>query len=68
MTFDELFSFDNLYKAHLKSRLSKRYKKEVIEFELNTGSNINKLYYDLKYDRYKIKGYRTYNIKIIMYK
>ena len=48
-TYEELFTFENLYNAHLKVRLSKRYKKEVIEFELNTGSNIMKLYNELKY-------------------
>ena len=39
MNYQELFTFENLYKAHKKARLSKRYKKEVIEFELNLGSN-----------------------------
>jgi hypothetical protein len=44
MKYNELFTFENLYNSHLKSRLSKRDKKEVIDFELNTGSNIQKLY------------------------
>jgi len=62
MKYDEIFTFNNLYKAHLKARLSKRYKKEVIEFELNTGSNISKLFYELKYHKYKISGYNTFYI------
>ena len=62
MTYEELFTFENLYNSHLKARLCKRYKKEIIEFELNTGSNIMKLYNELKYQKYKILGYKTFYI------
>ena len=62
MKYNELFTFENLYNSHLKSRLSKRDKKEVIDFELNTGSNIQKLYMDLKYKRYFISPYKTFYI------
>lgn len=62
MMYDDVFTFNNLYKAHLKSRLSKRNKKEVIDFELNTGSNIQKLYYELKQRKYKINNYTTFYI------
>lgn len=40
MTYDELFSFNNLYKAHLIARRSKRHKKEVILFEIDLGNNL----------------------------
>ena len=62
MKYNELFTFENLYNSHLKSRLSKRDKKEVIDFEINTGSNIQKLYMDLKYKRYFISPYKTFYI------
>lgn len=62
MNFYEVFTFENLYKAHLKARLSKRYKLEVIEFELNLGSNITKLMYELLNHKYKIQGYNTFYI------
>ena len=62
MNYKELFTFEHLYKSHLKSRLSKRDKKEVIDFELNTGSNIQKLYFELKYKKYKISPYKTFYI------
>ena len=62
MTYEELFTFENLYNSHLKARLCKRYKKEVIEFELNTGSNIMKLFNELKYQKYKISSYKTFYI------
>lgn len=62
MKYNELFTFNNLYKSYLKSRLSKRDKKEVIEFETNTGVNIQKLYYELKYKKYDISTYKTFYI------
>ena len=62
MKYDELFTFEHLYNSHLKSRLGKRDKKEVIDFELNTGSNIQKLYFELKYHRYEISSYNTFYI------
>jgi len=60
--FYDIFTFENLYKAHLKSRLSKRYKKEVIEFELSLGSNITKLLYEILNHKYRINGYNTFYI------
>lgn len=62
MTYEDLFTFENLYNSHLKARIYKRYKKEVIQFELNTGSNIMKLYNSLKYQKYKISEYKTFYI------
>lgn len=62
MNYEEVFTFENLYKSHLKSRLSKRDKREVIEFEMNLGSNLMKLFYELKTNKYKITGYNTFYI------
>lgn len=62
MKYENLFTFENLYNSHLKSRLCKRCKKEVIEFELNTGSNIMKLLNELKTQKYNILGYKTFYI------
>lgn len=62
MNYDEVFSFENLYKAHIVARRGKRHKKEVIEFEMNTGSNIAKLYYEHKHRRYVIGPYHTFYI------
>lgn len=63
MNYYEVFTFENLYKAHLKARLSKRYKLEVIEFELNLGSNITKIMYELLNHKYRIQGYNTFYIQ-----
>lgn len=62
MKYEDIFTFENLYKSHLKARLSKRNKEEVINFELNTSVNIQKLYFELKYKKYNISGYKTFYI------
>lgn len=38
--YDEIFTFENLYKVHLKARKCKRHKKDVIKFEIDLGNNI----------------------------
>ena len=44
-SFEEIISFESLYKAHRRARLGKRHKKEVVEFELNLSENLWKLHY-----------------------
>ena len=60
--FKEVISFESLYRAHLRARLGKRGKKEVILFEQNLSDNIIKLHYDLLYKRYKVSGYHSFMI------
>lgn len=60
--FLDIISFENLYKAHRRSRLGKRGKKEVIEFEMNLSENLWALHYDLLYGKYQISGYRRFMI------
>lgn len=60
--WENIISFENLYKAHRKARLGKRHKKEVIEFEMNLAENLWTLHYDLKYGRYVIIGYHNFMI------
>ena len=62
MKYNKLFTFENLYNSHLKARLSKRDKQEVIDFELDSGANISKLFYELKYFKYNISPYNTFYI------
>lgn len=57
-----IISFESLYKAHMRSRLGKRWKKEVIEFEMNLSANLYSLYYDLLYDKYQVGGYHKFMI------
>ncbi len=61
-TFEEIISFESLYRAHRRARLGKRHKKEVIEFELNLSQNLWQLHYDLKYGKYQVGGYHKFMI------
>ncbi len=60
--FLQAISFESLFKAHMRARKSKRFKKEVIEFELNLSKNLWALHYDLLYGRYKVGGYHKFMI------
>lgn len=60
--WENIISFESLYKAHRRARLSKRHKKEVILFEANLSENLWSLHYDLKYGRYKVGGYHKFTI------
>lgn len=60
--FEKTFSFENLYKAHRRTRLGKRHKKEVIEFENNLSENLWNLFYDLDYDKYEVGKYHKFMI------
>ncbi len=60
--FENIISYENLYKAHMRARLSKRHKREVILFEMNLSENLWNLHYDLKYGKYKISGYNKFMI------
>ena len=62
MTYDELFTFENLYKAHLKARKCKRNKKDVIQFELNLSGNLWALYDSLRNKTYTVSGYNRFNV------
>lgn len=60
--YDKVISFESLYKAHKRARLGKRWKNEVIDFELNLVENLWALHYDLKYHRYQMSGYHRFMI------
>lgn len=60
--FLQAISFESLFKAHMRARKCKRFKKEVIEFELNLSKNLWELHFDLLYGKYKIGGYHKFMI------
>ena len=62
MNYDEIFTFENLYQAHLKARKCKRHKKDVIQFELNLSANLWQLYEDLHTRNYRVSGYNKFII------
>ncbi len=60
--YDEIFTFENLYKAHLKCRRSKRHKPELIRFEMDLANNITKLYEKLRDREYVMMQYYNFTI------
>ena len=59
-TFDELFSFEALYRAHLHGRAGKRSKKPVVRFEINMAERIYDLYTKLQSGTYKLGNYHSF--------
>ena len=60
LTFNEVFTYDALYRAHLKGRLCKRDKKPLVRFEMNMISNIYELYRKLRTGTYKFGKYNSF--------
>ena len=59
-TFDEIFSFENLYRAHLRGRSGKRSKRPVVRFEINMTERIYELYTRLHSGAYKLGNYHSF--------
>lgn len=62
MTYEEVFTFKNLYLTHKKSRKSKRHKKDVILFEIDLSNNLYELYKQLNGYTYQISRYHKFLI------
>lgn len=66
MKLEEIFTFENLYQAHINCRKSKQHKGEVIRFEINLGyniANIMKVITSKKYNPSKYKKFLIYEPK-----
>lgn len=61
-TFDEVFTFETLYRAHLRGRLAKRDKLPLVRFESSLLENIYKIYRSLKDGTFKISNYNHFTI------
>ncbi len=62
MQLNEIFTFENLYRAHKKCRLSKQHKREVIQFEIDLSKNITNLIKEFQNKTYKVGKYREFTI------
>ena len=62
MRLEQIFTFENLYAAYKKCRLSKQHKGEVIRFETNLAQNIHSLINEILSRKYKIGKYKTFII------
>lgn len=62
MKLEEIFSFENLYKAYKNCRKSKQHKGEVIRFETNLAVNLNNIINEIKSRKYKFGKYKKFYI------
>ena len=62
-TYEELFTFENLYKAHIKSRCARRTKKPIVKFEINMLSHLQDLYLRLNSGKFKFGRYHTFYVR-----
>lgn len=61
--FLEKLNFENMINAHYRAKKNKRYKKEVILYELNLENNIINLINNIKNGRYHLGKYRSFIVK-----
>lgn len=54
--------FENLYRAHLKSRRGKRCQKDVIAFEMDLGQKLYELQWELLNGKYRPRRYGQFKI------
>ncbi len=64
ITYEELFSFNNLYKAYIQSRRGKRDRKQLVNFEFNTLNNLYKLHNELINQTYIVGRYNAFIVKV----
>lgn len=62
MNYDEMSQFQNLMKAHVKSRRGKRDQNEVIQFEIDLGAQLLKLQSELLCRVYVPRPYQQFRI------
>lgn len=62
MKLEEIFTFEHLYEAHKKCRLSKQHKGEVIRFEANLSSNLVNIINEITKRKYKLGKYKVFKI------
>lgn len=59
---EKVYDFGNLYKAYMKARRGKRWKKAVAHFEINLEKNLIKLQQELKDRTYKCGEYHHFKV------
>ena len=60
--FEKIWSFENLYRAHLRARLGKRHEAEVIDFERELSANLVCLSERIRDKTYRISGYYSFKV------
>lgn len=62
--YDELFTYQSLYQAHLRGRRCKRDKKPLVRFEMITLDHLHILYDKIRTEKYKPSKYSTFTVRI----
>lgn len=60
--YEEIFTFEHLYKSYILARKSKRNKIECIDFEINLMENLNNLYNELNKHTYQTGIYKQFYV------
>ncbi|MCM1219909.1 MAG: RNA-directed DNA polymerase [Lachnospiraceae bacterium] len=64
ITFEELFTYKNIYRAHLKGRKCKRRKRPLVRFEMATISHISDIYERLHAGKFKVGRYSKFTVEV----
>jgi len=62
-TYEELFTYKNLYKAHMRGRRGKRDKKPLVNFEMETLLHLQELFSQLDRGKYKTDKYHSFIVE-----
>ncbi len=62
VTFDEVFTYENIYRAHMRGRLAKRDKKPLVKFEAAMLGNLYEIYRKLNAGTFKFGGYNHFTV------
>jgi retron-type reverse transcriptase len=60
MQYSDVYSFENLYNAYLKTRKQKKYRREVLQFSYNLDHELISLQNELKQHTYHVGEYRLF--------
>ena len=63
ITYEELFSYANLYKAHLRGRRGKRDKKPLVRFEMEMLVHLQEMYEQLRGGTYRMNRYHSFIVE-----
>ncbi len=60
--FEEVFTYEALYQAHMRGRLAKRDKKPLVRFENAMLGNLYNVYKKLQDGTFKLRGYNHFTV------
>lgn len=62
VTFDEVFTYENIYRAHMRGRIAKRDKKPLVKFESAMLGNLYEIFRKLSQGTFKLGGYNHFTV------